>query len=451
MNEPRSQRYIPGQRYYLPESVFFSNLLECCQCDSNIVFERITTTMQADIDICVNRILNIINYIERTFPETKASEPKHLLPNDFIKFVKQNGEGSTEKGKAYLLLRCYQRIHSTLSWVENLSENVDTRPQCLDEDKFILYSFQGQAKKLDAVSHRESFRIKSATGVPVKEKSARINTYSKNQNEIIRFTIEKVLPDMIIRSENNLLSYFTSNSWHDVVCKSTLISGIKRGVIIIDSNNSDDLVKFIQSRFNYFRAISTHQNLYDEIQQFGKNLLEVYDKLSVCHKNGAICGFEADYDPRTHSDFADHQVCTPMDDAEYERDAYISDHIIKLLEWLHFTYENTPSFMDSIDRVIDRIRPQVMEQLGVAFSLDEFRKFEKEGCSGSSLFVWPGCELLLALVLDAIHYEPIVFMKKMIVGGRHEQYRNFWSDPKWKDHPFGIFSYCYASSSATKR
>lgn len=411
MNDPRSQRYSFEQEYYLPERVFLSNLLQCCECDSNIVFERITTAMQGEVNTNVNYIFEIIKDVERRHATIKEGQPEHLLPNDFINFVKQNCEKTTEREKHYFLLQCYQRIPTVVSWVEKLSEKLDARPRYLHEDKRLLKIYQDTIMDLCAVSRRESFRIKTATGALFKKKKPQINTYSDNQNKILRFAMEKVLPDVFINSDSQALSSLASKSWHDVTCKSTLVNGAVGGVIVIDSNNGNDFIRFMRSQFDVLKKIEKNQNPDEKLQLLGETLLAIYNKLSVCHQNGVIRGLKDDYIPNLNFNYVNKKTEPTIDSADYELDSYISAHIINFLEHSNGTYEKKPSFMESIDRVIEKIRPKVLEQIGVTITLEEFRKFMKEGCTGNSLFLWPCCIHLVPMLINALFDEPIIFMK----------------------------------------
>ncbi|MDD6194935.1 MAG: hypothetical protein PUB19_08560 [Lachnospiraceae bacterium] len=414
MNKLRNQRYSFEQAYYLPERVFFLNLLQYCECDHKIILERITTRIRREIDAHVNHILGNIQHIEDKFPDAITTDPEHLLPDDFLKFVKDHCGNRTDKRGHYLLWQCYQRTHTVVSWVDNLYDIIDdkkSRPQCIDEDRQLLRSYQDWVRDLSAVSLRGSFRINVATGIPVSKKSPQIKSFSPNQNNVIRFAMEKVFPDLIIRSERPLLSSFIAKSWHDVVCKSSLKNGVSSTVIIIDSCKENGFVKDMQSRFDLLREIASHQCPEDETQHFGEILLGIYDRLSDYHKNGVIYGLEANYIPEQYSDFENQESSIPVDDKAYEWDSLIATHIINYLKWVNSTYDNTPDFMESIDRVIDKIRPQVLYQIGTTITLEEFRKLEKEGCDKNSLFLWPCCTHLSSPLFKALFAENIIFMK----------------------------------------
>ena len=68
--------------------------------------------------------------------------------------------------------------------------------------------------------------------------------------------------------------------------------------------------------------------------------------------------------------------------------------------------------MESIGRVIDKIRPQVLAEVGTAFSMEEFRACRRENEPDNSLFAWTSCEGLLRLLLATIRIEPIILFKQ---------------------------------------
>ena len=412
MSESRNQRYNFDQEYYLPERVFFSNLLQCCRCDTSIVFERISTTMQSEVNTNVTYIFEIIKNMERKHVRIKEGQPEHLLPNDFISFVKRNCEKTTNRGKYYFLLQCYQRMQIAVSWAEKYSEALDALPRYLNEDKRLLKLCENATLDLCAVSKRESFRLKSATGFLSKQNKPQINTYSDNQDQIIRFALENVFPDIILNSDSQVLATLVDKGWHDMVCKSTLINGVVGTAIIIDSDSGNDFVRFMRSQFNVLKKIEGNQEPDEKIRILGKTLLAIHNKLSVCHQNGVIRGVEKDYIPNTNSNCVNNEVESSIDNADYERDSYISAHIINFLERTNGVYEKTPVFMESIDRVIDKVRSVVLEQIGTTITLEEFRRFKKAGCEGNSLFLWPCCIHLTPLVVNALFDEPIVFLKR---------------------------------------
>lgn len=413
MNKPRDQRYSFKHLYYLPERVFFSNLLQYCECDHKIILERITTRMQREINTHINHILESIQHIEEKYPDAITTDPEHLLPDDFLKFVKYNCGNRTDIRGHYLLWQCYQRIDTVVSWVNNLYDIIDdkkSRPRRIDEDRQLLESYQDWVKDLSAVSLRNSYRIKSVTGVPVSKSSPQVKSFSPKQNNVIRFAMEKVFPDLIVCSERPLLTSFVTKNWYEVVCKSSLENGVTDTVIIIDSLKENDFVKDMQSRFDLLKEIASHQCPQEETQRFGEILLGIYDKLSDCHKNGVIYGLEAGYISGQYSDFENQESSIPVDNEAYRWDSIIAAHIINYLKWANSSYENTPDFMESIDKVIDKIRPQVLDQISTTITLEEFRKLEKEGCDKNSLFLWPCCTHLSSPLFKALFDEHIISM-----------------------------------------
>lgn len=410
MCQPQKRGYTLERKYYLPERVFFLNLIQCCSSDPMSVMDRITTKMQYEINIRIKYILATIQQIEGKYPEETAPEIKHILPNDFLKFVDKKCKNLDKKKNHYLLLQCYLRILDADLWVRRVSEDIEdskAKPQCLSDDKQLLNEFSKCIEDLSAISLREYYRILNTIGKPLSKKSNQIRTFSRNENKVIQFTVENVLPDLIIYSESLSLSFFISNRWYDVVCKTRLKNGMLYGVIIIDSQKGDCFRKEIQTWFNSLKEIAKDPEPEEKTQKFGEILLSIYNYISVNHQNGVIYGMDADYIPQ-HSDLANQQASVPEDNKTFEWDGYIASHIFNYLKTFESTYENSPEFMASIDKVIEKIRPQIQEQIESTISFVEFRRCKKEGQSANTMFLWPSCTHLLPLLNKALHDASVI-------------------------------------------
>ena len=418
MGTRRNQQYIVGQKYYLPERVFFSNLLQCCECKPKAMFERITATMQREIEIYIKGISSNIEYIEKRFPKDITAKTEHLLPGDFSNFVNEYCRDPSSRKRHYLLLECYQRVQTAVSWINNAIEDICGQPKHLNEDKETLNTYKDCIRNLSAVTEHEYYRIKATTYSPTTKKSSRISSYSVNQNEIVRFTMEKVIPEIIIHSERQLLSAFSLSRWHELIFESALQNGDVRRVIRVDSTKSNDFVKDIKAQFILLDEIAQHHSPEEEIKRFGEILMKILDLLAAYHQNGTIYGFEAGYVPSEYFDSSNLKEL-PVDDELYTDDSLIAIHIIHYLNYLNLydtAYTKTLEFMEALDEIIDRIRPQVLEQIGRTITKEEFSGFEKVGYEGNSLFLWPCCSCLTRLLFKAL-LESVFFGNVMKMGG----------------------------------
>lgn len=367
--------------------------------------------MEEEIEKSVDIILQDIEFTEKLEMRDSRSKAR-LLPSDFGKFVKKRSEQSTKKASDYLLTKCYSSVYSAASYAANLCVDLTYRPLNLAEDRKTLEYFQKICHHAEPLSLRELNRILEPSSVPLTHPNARISAYSKNQNDVVAFTVHKVFPVMLLHAKRPLLSVLASKDWKEIICKYPTEKGFPTGVVEINPELEKEFEAFMRSSFEQLRKIEELPEEDQDPHEIGCVLLGIYDKICVYHKNGMIWGIP-DYRKKSRRSKSSEENMPPlMDDEIYKYDSLISEHILNLMEWTHVVHEDTAEFMKYMDRIIDKVRVQVLSKTGVTFTLEELRKFRKKDQVGGSLFLWNGNESLLRRLIDTIHDEPEVFFEQ---------------------------------------
>lgn len=246
--------------------------------------------------------------------------------------------------------------------------------------------------------------------MPLTHRSKEIKSFSDNQDIVVRFAIEKVIPSLILNTRGPMLSFLASKDWRDVVCKIINEKGMPDTVVYVNEVDDKGFSEYMNACFMELKAIADLPQKQQDSSQIGSVLIKIYDRINHEHISGAIWGTRHCSPRDAIMENSLKKSDLPYtDDKQYEHDGLLSTHILNWLECHNFKHQDIPEFMESIGKVIDRIRPQVLAQIGTAFTMDEFRAFKREDESCNSLFAWPGCEELLRLLLTTIRSEPILF------------------------------------------
>ena len=415
MSNLKNEGYVLKETYYLPERVFFCNLYGYCRCKKDEFLDEIYTMMGNEIEEYISVVKNQLEIAEKSHGK-RTSDTAHFLPTYFRNFVdkesklKTSIEGTTNlRASNYLLSRCYKMICSVANQKVLPNVNITYKASKIKEDRETLDRFKEISESAAPLSSRDFDRIQKAIGAPLNKRTSKLKSYSDNQDIVVRFAIENVIPSLILRSQRPMLSFLASRDWHDVVCKNVAGNGIATCVISVNSLDDMGFSEFMNSCFEELKTIANRPKEKQDVSQVGSVLIKMYNRIDFEHKSGTIWGIRCDNSPLPNA--IEVNSLPNVDNKKYEYDWLISTHILKWLDLYNFTHQDIPEFMESIDRVIDRIRPQVLAQIGKAFTMDEFRACKREGEPSSSLFDWSGCEDLLRLLLSTIRIEPIVFFK----------------------------------------
>lgn len=423
----KNDGYSLGVEYYLPERVFFRNLYGYCRCNTDEFLDEVYSVMANEIEEYVSLVLKQLEDAEKNNGPSAGSNA-HILPYSFCKFVdKESGPRSSEQEKQksrasnYLLSRCYNKICSVAGQLEQSNTNLMYKARSIQEDKETIKRFRKISESADPLSTRDFIRIQKITGVPLTKRTPEIKSYSDNQDIVVRFAIEKVIPSLILRSQRPMLSFLASREWRDVVCGYTAGRGSQSCVILLNSDENREFSEYMNSCFEELQNIANLSQEKQKVSQLGSVLVKIYDKIYTEHRKGAIWGVQCDRIPECKKvDSQRNSALLNADNKQYEHDWIISTHILNWLEWHHFEHQDIPEFLKSVGRVIDKIRSYVVEQIGASFTIDEFRKCKREEEPCDSLFAWSNCGDLLKLLLSTIHIEPIIFLKQHKEGGRYE-------------------------------
>lgn len=406
----KNEGYLEGKEYYLPERVFFHNLCGYCRCKTDDFLDEIYWVMGRDIEDHISDILLHLEAAEKNHNKS-TKKTARFLPPSFKKFVDEEEckLKSSKKDSYYLLSRCYKNICAANDHILRANTNKTYNPSNLVEDRKTIERFQKISDGANPLSTRDFNRIQHATGVPLTRRTPEIRSYTENQDIVVRFAIEKIIPSMIIRQQRPMLSFLASRDWQDVVCKKNASNGISDCVIVVDSIDDKGFSKAMSTCFEELKTIANHPKDEQNDTQLGSVLIKMYNRIYAEHKNGIIWGIQS---TNAHLSKTQKEGSLSLaDDKKYEHDGLISTHILNWLDTHHFAHQDIPEFMESIGRVIDKIRPQILAEIGTTFSMEEFRTCGRVDESCNSLFAWASCECLLRLLLDTLRVEPIIFFK----------------------------------------
>lgn len=405
------QAYAIKDKYFLPERVFFCNLFNCCHCKKEDLLGKIKALMEKEIENYTANIFENICCAEK-LNKQKPGNDECLLPSDFIKFVKKNYNKQTLKQEGYLLTKCYEQVSSAAFMANEKYLCLLSTPLGITQDKEILACFKSICQDAEPLSLRDLNRMLQPIGTPLPSPNSSIHSYSRNQNNVVNFAIQKVFPLILIHSDRSSLSLLTSHNWHDIVCKYNAGTGFQSCVIEVNPSIEEEFRKIMHSCFDKLTKIAELPNEEQLTEDVGKLLLKIYNTIIAYHQNGMLLGVP---DQRSKCPDDEH-IVQPVDDEAYQYDGLISTHITNLMEWTYIVHKDTRQFMEYIDRIIDKIRAHILKQLNATFSMDELRKFQKDGEPSNSLFLWRGNEHLLRLLIHAMHDEAVV-CNNMQIGG----------------------------------
>ena len=406
-------------KFYVPERVFFCNLFRCCQCEPSVLFDEINETMREDIREYQYAIgCQIDNVAKKDLP---LVENEHILPGSFIKFIERKSQQNSQKAGNYVLTKCHRTICEVERSVKQGITKRKYKPANTSEDKEMLKMFEKLYSVSEALSERQFHRILQPFDEAPNASFSEGKTYSADTNHIVRFTIRKVFPKMRTPRGKSFLVSLTSKRWQDIVYMVPAKKRTNIRVISVDDVNRDDFETSMQHHFDKLKKFESDLNM--DIEAVGDVLLEMYDEICDHNKDGTIFGLK--YNSISTADSSDLNFTEEIqvmiaDNEKYKYEMEMSCHILNFLRWIHMPPNENREFMESIDKIIERIQDQVLCKIGSSFTVEEFCSFRKTDCSSDSLFLWCGNADLLYQLIDAMHNEFFVYSTIIEMGGQHE-------------------------------
>ena len=349
----KNEGYILGKEYYLPERVFFCNLYGYCRCNTDDFLDEAYSMMGNHIEESLSVVLNHLETAEKHY-EKNTSKSAHFLPPFFKKFVEkeikfQSSQKEKEHPRAsnYLLSRCYYKVCAVVDYIERSDVNKTYNARDLAEDRETIDRFREISVGANPLSARDFNRIQQATGVPLTKRTSETKSYSDNQDIVVRFAIEKVIPAMILRPQRPMLSFLASRDWHDVVCNKNVANGIAACVILVDPVDDRGFSEYIKACFEELKTIANLPKEKQDVSQIGSVLLKMYNRIYVEHKNGTLWGIRTDDPPLrdVQKTVSQENDKLPLaDDKKYEHDWLISTHILNWLDSHNFMHQDIPEF-----------------------------------------------------------------------------------------------------------
>lgn len=207
----------PKPKFFVPEKVLFSNLFRCCEYDKNTFFNKINEIMREDIEENEFYIAERLKTISQK-KELQPNDNCHILPDGFRQFVKkcQKHCDSHIRQQNYILAECHRRIIDVKNSIcRNYRRKY--RPSNMAYDRQTLDQFMKFVRDYEALSERELNRILDPINVSPSDCGIDASGYTKNQDYVVRFVIQKVFPVVTTRSGGTFISVLLKKDWKKLV------------------------------------------------------------------------------------------------------------------------------------------------------------------------------------------------------------------------------------------
>lgn len=449
MQKETTQRQYNMPQRSNPESIFFQNIFKFCVCSHEDLLMEINDIIREAIEESVQsikeKVIEALNISKNGSASFKSSHLRHhLLSDEFISYViwleeNQNrvneaqcsamhDDDSKTKGLYCQLFKSQEKVNRLSSHVRRQSKKKVFCVDALNEDIDTLNRFSGLLINQEAVSEKTFIRytIEHVPRYPSESNK------EKKRRAVIFVLLKKVLTSSVAAdgSPNFDSCLFVSKiDWREVFYD--VHGGKIECDVFADGECSPQYAEFVESvhaKFEELRDLvkgnykeGKKEGTLSKEEKIGDILYEIYKKLK--DYSGA---FESEYgskylspSPDTKADDADvkpddvsekqddldtkpDDVNEKPDNAQYKYDSIIFTHITNFMRWIGVPLGNSQDFLDSIQRITDTIREDLVAKINNSFSLEEFKRGRKDCCI-KSLFLWEDNTDLLYKLLEAIH------------------------------------------------
>ena len=325
---------------YIPERLFVCNLAYL----SGLRIEDICSDIDDIIDSDIySRIIKVREYIDEN-----SNDNISMIPLSFNKFIsKMQNKYDTitncncrQKNPDYCLFEFYNAIDGLVTKIEKNRAGVST------QDNELITKF---------TECTENFKQNlNATAISPKNLSRILNPYGesyKNQQvKFVKYFIKNVIPKIIINSEDNLSDIILERDWLDLFFLDMQTS--TEAIFVNNDSNFDEtqelsIEKYINDKYNKAK---------ENPNELGNLLLDIFGEIIKLYNQNIL----------SHKPFLKSNTRISIDNEQAIDESYynsiISSNILDFMRWIPMLASppDDPEFMQSMDNVIEKIRPDIL-------------------------------------------------------------------------------------------